>query len=49
MNPKAWIGYLIGYNSINVYQIWNPVKNIVISTRDIIFNKTETFSGNAQD
>src|SRR4029077_3678527 len=30
LNPKAWIGYLVGYESTNVYRIWNPIKNTVI-------------------
>ena len=49
MNPKAWIGYLIGYNSTNVYRIWNPVTNTVISVRDVIFDENETFSGNTEE
>ena len=33
-NPKAWIGYLVGYDSTNVYRIWNPIKNTVILRRE---------------
>ena len=44
-NPKAWIGYLVGYASSNTYRIWNPVTNEVIHTRAVIFNEQETFSG----
>lgn len=44
-NPKAWIGYLVGYASSNTYRIWNPVTNQVIHTRDVIFDEQETFSG----
>jgi hypothetical protein len=47
-NPKAWIGYLVGYNSTNVYRIWNPVLNKVIVTRDVIFNEQETFNGDLE-
>ena len=47
-NPKAWIGYLIGYDSTNVYRVWNPVVNEVVRTRDVIFNEYETFSGDLQ-
>jgi hypothetical protein len=43
-NPKAWIGYLIGYDSTNVYRVWNPVMNKVVRTRDVTFNEYETFS-----
>ncbi|RBQ87196.1 hypothetical protein VDGD_20713 [Verticillium dahliae] len=42
---RGWIGYLIGYNSTNIYRIWNPLTNKVISTRDVTFNEKETFSG----
>ena len=32
-DPKGWIGYLVGYDSSNVYRIWNPALNKVVSTR----------------
>jgi hypothetical protein len=44
-NPKAWIGYLVGYTSSNTFRIWNPVLNKVVIMRDVIFNEEETFSG----
>ena len=44
LNPKAWIDYLIGYSSTNIYQIWIPQLNKVISTCDIIFNEEERFT-----
>jgi hypothetical protein len=47
-NPKAWVGYLVGYNSTNIYRIWNPAKNRVVIARDVIFNEKETFSGDIQ-
>ena len=48
LNPKAWIGYLIGYNSTHIYRIWNPVLNKVVVTRDVIFDEQETFDGNLE-
>lgn len=48
LNPKAWIGYLVGYSSTNIYRIWNPLANKVFSTRDVIFNEEEIFSGNIE-
>ena len=47
-NPKAWIGYLVGYDSTNVYRIWNPVVNKVVRTRDVTFNEYETFNGDLE-
>ena len=49
LNPKAWIGFLIGYSSSNIYRIWVPAQNKVISTRDVIFNEDEFFSGDIKD
>jgi hypothetical protein len=47
-NPKAWIGFLIGYSSSNIYRIWVPSLNRIISTRDVIFNENECFNGDIQ-
>jgi hypothetical protein len=47
-NPKAWLGYLVGYDSTNVYRIWNPIKNTVIRSRDVIFNEDQVFDGNLE-
>ena len=49
LNPKAWIGYLVGYNSTNIYRVWNPLTNDVIAVRDVSFNEDEFFSGNVKD
>ena len=48
LKPKAWIGYLVGYDSTNIYQIWNPVFNRVIRTRDVIFDETKVFDGDIE-
>lgn len=48
LNPRAWIGYLVGYQATNIYRVWNPKTGRVISTRDVIFNEDETFSGNIE-
>jgi len=45
LDPRAYIGYLIGYNSTNIYRIWILHKGIIISTRDVIFNKKTFFDG----
>jgi hypothetical protein len=44
-NPKAWIGYLVGYDSTNKYRIWNPKLNKIVSTRDVIFDEDSCFDG----
>src|SRR6266550_4662943 len=45
LDLQAHIGYLIGYDFTNIYRIWILYKGIVISTRDVIFNKKTFFDG----
>lgn len=48
LDPKAFIGYLVGYRSTNIYRIWNPLLDTIISTRDVIFNESEVFPGSVE-
>ena len=43
LDPRAHIGYLVGYDSTNIYRIWIPHQGKVISTRDVIFDKNILF------
>ena len=43
LDAKAHIGFLVGYKSTNIYQIWIPHKRKVISARDVIFNEDEVW------
>jgi len=49
LDPQAHISYLIGYNSTNIYRIWILYKGIIISTRDVIFNKKTFFDRKRMD
>ena len=49
LDPKAWIGYLVGYRSSNIFRIWIPSMGKVISTRDVIFDEESIFSGKQED
>jgi gamma-glutamylcyclotransferase (GGCT)/AIG2-like uncharacterized protein YtfP len=49
LDPKAWIGYLVGYQSSNIYRVWVPSINKVIRTRDVIFNEDQLFSGDINE
>jgi len=49
LDPKAWIGYLIGYQSTNIYRVWIPSLAKVISTRDVVFDESVVFSGKTED
>ena len=39
LRPRAYIGFLVGYNSTNVFNIWIPSQRKIIRVRDIIFDK----------
>ena len=49
LDPRAWIGYLVGYRSSNIYRIWIPSMAKVISTRDVIFDEDSVFNGKTED
>jgi hypothetical protein len=44
LDPKVYIGWLVGYESSNIWRIWIPSLYRVISTRDIKFDKTRRYS-----
>ncbi|KAL6174405.1 hypothetical protein ACJQWK_00528 [Exserohilum turcicum] len=49
LDPKAWIGYLVGYQASTIYRIWIPSLAKVISTRDVIFDENTIFDGKTED
>ncbi|EKG18601.1 Integrase catalytic core [Macrophomina phaseolina MS6] len=40
---RAFIGYLVGYDSTNIFCIWIPSQDKVIRTRDVTFDKTSFY------
>src|SRR2546423_2508393 len=40
LEPRAHIGYLVGYDSTNIFRIWIPSEERVVSTRDVTFQET---------
>ena len=45
---RAWIDFLINYDSINIYQIWNSVFNKMIWIKNVIFNKKTVFNNDIE-
>ena len=39
VTPRGHIGYLVGYRASNIYRIWIPNLNQVITTRNVTFNE----------
>ena len=44
LEPRAHIGYLVGYKSSNQFKIWVPKLNRVIETRDVTFDESKVYS-----
>ena len=40
VRSRAWIGYMVGYQAANIWQIWNPRHQEVVKERDIVFNES---------
>jgi hypothetical protein len=49
LKPRAHIGYLVGYDSMNIFRIWIPSKKQVVRTRDVTFNETLFYNPNTPD
>jgi hypothetical protein len=43
MKSRAFIEYLIEYDFINIFRVWNSKRNDVSDFRDVIFNETKFF------
>ena len=41
--PRASVGYLVGYDSSNIYRIWNPRTGTVFRTRDVTFDESAIY------
>jgi hypothetical protein len=39
LNPRAEIGFLVGWQSSNIYHVWIPSRNKVIFSRNVTFNE----------
>jgi transposase InsO family protein len=49
LDSRAYIGYLVGYDSTNIFRIWIPYQGKVISTRDVLFDENTFFNGKMED
>ena len=44
LDPRAEIGYLVGYDSTNIWRIWNPANGYtIIRARDVYFNEGQMY------
>ena len=43
LEPRVHIGYLVGYESSNIFRVWVPHLSTVISARDVTFDETKRY------
>jgi Reverse transcriptase (RNA-dependent DNA polymerase) len=43
MEDRAFIGYLIGYDSTNIFRVWIPHRDKVVRVRDVRFDETKRY------
>ena len=41
--PRAFVGFLVGYDSSNIYRVWDPIINTVKGYRDVVFDERVTY------
>jgi hypothetical protein len=46
LESRTMIGYLVGYNSTNIFRIWIPSKDHVMQTRDVVFERQHLMKDN---
>ena len=44
MENRTYIGYLVGYDSSNIFRIWVPHRKRVIRARDVNFDETKRYN-----
>jgi hypothetical protein len=44
LESRTFVGYLVGYDSSNIFRIWLPKKNQVIRVRDVIFQRSSLYN-----
>lgn len=49
LQERAHIGFLLGYDSTNIFFIWIPSKRKVIRTRDVVFDDTSFYDPSEPD
>jgi len=43
LEPRAEIGYLLGYDSTNIFRIWVPERHRIVRTRDVTFDESQKY------
>ena len=47
--PRAHVGYLVGYDSTNIFQVYIPSEKKVVRIRDVKFNEQLLYNNSQPD
>jgi hypothetical protein len=49
LEPRALVGYLVGYDSTNIWRIWHPTGKTIIRSRDVTFDEGQIYDPKDND
>ena len=49
LSPRVWIGYLVGFQASNIWHIWDPASQRVITARDVQFDESALYKDTLRD
>jgi len=49
LQPRAYIGYLIGYDAHNIWRFWIPSRRSIVRARDVIIDENSSYKDDQQD
>lgn len=49
LQERVLVGYLVGYESTNIYRIWSPASKRIIRSRDVTFDEDSRYSQDANE
>lgn len=49
INPRGHVGYLVGYRASNIYRIWVPTLDQIITTRNVTFDESRFYAGDPEE
>jgi hypothetical protein len=47
--PRAFISWLVGYESTNIYRIWSPSQKRIVCARDVTFDPSKRYKPDEEE
>jgi hypothetical protein len=46
MKLRTWVGFLVGFDTLNIWRIWHPRKQAIYHEQDVEFNEEVFYDQN---